>query len=148
MEQPPQREGLPAASVKSYMSHETIDSSLSSLDDELILATLQQVHIQYQLMNAPRHGGSMLGRQYIHRDREAGHWRLYNDYFSDSPSYGPAFFQRRFIVQDAASSFSCITQAVEQHDDYFVRKRDRTGRLGLSSLQKITVALHCAGHQY
>ena len=33
-----------------------------------------------------------------------------------------------------------IVQAVEQHDNYFEQKRDRVGRLGLSSLQKITVA--------
>jgi hypothetical protein len=29
---------------------------------------------------------------------------------------------------------------VEGHDDYFVQKRDRNGRLGLSCLQKITAA--------
>ena len=32
-------------------------------------------------------------------------------------------------------------QAVEQHDNYFEQKRDRVGRLGLSSLQKITAAI-------
>ncbi|XP_035546240.1 uncharacterized protein LOC118348504 [Juglans regia] len=30
---------------------------------------------------------------------------------------------------------------VEAHDDYFVQKRDASGRLGLSSLQKITAAI-------
>ena len=35
-----------------------------------------------------------------------------------------------------------IVQAVEQHDNYFEQKRDRVGRLGLSSLQKITVAFY------
>ena len=33
-----------------------------------------------------------------------------------------------------------IVQAVEQHDNYFEQKRDRVGRLGLASLQKITAA--------
>jgi len=32
-------------------------------------------------------------------------------------------------------------QAIEQHDNYFVQKRDRCGRLGLSCLQKVTAAL-------
>ena len=38
------------------------------------------------------------------------------------------------------SLFMRIVQAIEQHDDYFVQKRESNGRLGLSSLQKITAA--------
>ncbi|XP_042973212.1 uncharacterized protein LOC122305016 [Carya illinoinensis] len=37
--------------------------------------------------------------------------------------------------------FLRIHSAVETHDDYFVQKRDTNGRLGLSSLQKITAAI-------
>ena len=37
--------------------------------------------------------------------------------------------------------FLRIMQAIEQHDNYFVQKRDRCGRLGLSCLQKVTAAL-------
>jgi len=33
-----------------------------------------------------------------------------------------------------------IVQSVEQHNDYFVQKREGNGRLGLSCLQKITAA--------
>jgi hypothetical protein len=33
-----------------------------------------------------------------------------------------------------------IVHAVERHDDYFVQKRDRNGRLGFLCLQKITAA--------
>ena len=36
--------------------------------------------------------------------------------------------------------FLHILQAVEQHDEYFVQKRNAVGILGLSSLQKITAA--------
>ena len=36
--------------------------------------------------------------------------------------------------------FVRIWNAVEQHDQYFVQKRNATGILGLSSLQKITAA--------
>ncbi|XP_062188941.1 uncharacterized protein LOC133892271 [Phragmites australis] len=116
-------------------------------------------------MNAARPGGSVPGRQYINRNREAGHWRLYEDYFSDDPTYGPTFFHRRFVnglflfvrhfcssswvrlilitffrFRMARSLFLRILQAVEQHDNYFVQKRDRNGRLGLSPLQKITAS--------
>ncbi|XP_042966654.1 uncharacterized protein LOC122300214 [Carya illinoinensis] len=37
--------------------------------------------------------------------------------------------------------FLRINAAVVSHDDYFVQKRDASGRLGLSSLQKMTVAI-------
>ena len=42
-------------------------------------------------------GGSVPGRQYTHRDREAGHWRLYNDYFSEAPTYDASIFWRRCV---------------------------------------------------
>jgi len=77
-----------------------LDSSFSSDDgdDDLedTLTALHQAHTQYQALHAPRCGGSVPGRQYIHQDRESGHWRLYNDYFSENPTYGPPFFRRRF----------------------------------------------------
>ena len=38
------------------------------------------------------------------------------------------------------SLFMRIVQAIEQHNDYFGQKRESNGRLGLSSLQKITTA--------
>jgi hypothetical protein len=38
------------------------------------------------------------------------------------------------------SLFMRIVQVTEQHDDYFVQKRDSNRRLGLSCLQKITAA--------
>ncbi|XP_062195309.1 uncharacterized protein LOC133898645 [Phragmites australis] len=123
------------------MSHRfLVDSSSSEEDDddELILATLHQAHTQYALLNAARPGGSVPGRQYINRNREAGHWRLYEDYFSDAPTYSPTFFRRRFRM--SRSLFLRILQAIEQHDDYFVQKRDRIRRLGLSPLHKITAA--------
>jgi hypothetical protein len=41
-----------------------------------------------------------------------------------------------------------IVQAVEQHDNYFEQKRDRVGRLGLSSLQKINVVFLCLVMEY
>ena len=38
------------------------------------------------------------------------------------------------------SLFFGIVQIVQEHDDYFVQKRDRAGHLGLYSTEKITVA--------
>jgi hypothetical protein len=36
--------------------------------------------------------------------------------------------------------FIRVLNDVEQHDEYFVQKRNATGKLGLSSLQKVTAA--------
>ena len=61
-----------------------LDSSSSSDDDdepELTLGALHQAHRRYLSMHSSQWGGSVPGRQYIHRDRESGHWRLYHDYF-------------------------------------------------------------------
>ena len=33
-------------------------------------------------------------RVYIERNREAGHQRLWNDYFSETPTYPPNLFRR------------------------------------------------------
>ena len=35
-------------------------------------------------------------RQYIERDRLAGHKRFYLEYFADTPIYPPHLFRRRF----------------------------------------------------
>lgn len=86
----------------------------------------------------------MSGRRYVHRDREEGHQRLYNHYFSANPTYGPTFFRCRFRM--VRPLFLRILQAIEQHDDYFVQKRDRAGRLGLSTLQKVTAAYAMISH--
>jgi hypothetical protein len=44
------------------------------------------------------------------------------------------------MFQMSHSLYLRIVDAIEGHDDYFVQKRDRNGRLGLSCLQKITAA--------
>ena len=50
-----------------------LDSSSSSDDGddalEETLTALHQAHTQYQALHAPRCGGSVPGRQYIHWDR-------------------------------------------------------------------------------
>ncbi|XP_028091286.1 uncharacterized protein LOC114291631 [Camellia sinensis] len=67
------------------------------------------------------------------------HERLFLDYFAESPVYPPELFRRRFRMK--RSLFLRIQAAIEAHDPYFLQKRNCAGKLGLSSLQKITVAL-------
>ncbi|KAF5468688.1 hypothetical protein F2P56_012825 [Juglans regia] len=62
-----------------------------------------------------RHRGNRRRRKFIRRDHIQGHERLFRDYFAENP--------------------------VEAYEPYFVQRSDNAGRLGLSSMQKITAAL-------
>ncbi|XP_021718611.1 uncharacterized protein LOC110686329 [Chenopodium quinoa] len=73
------------------------------------------------------------------RDREMGHARLFNDYFSDNPMYDTNQFRRRFRMQRPL--FLRIMNKVVEGDVYFQQRRDTAGRLGLSPLQKCTAAI-------
>ena len=108
-------------------------------------------------------GGSVPGRQYTHRDREAGHWRLYNDYFSEAPTYDASIFRRRCVklsffprlLHAAIWSTTCflflflwlrfrmarplflrIAHAVAAQDNYFVKKETDAEGLGYHVCRK------------
>ncbi|XP_020243682.1 uncharacterized protein LOC109821936 [Asparagus officinalis] len=86
----------------------------------------------------PKRIGSVPGHLVINRGREEGNSRLYHDYFSDNPTYGANLFRRRFRMH--MSLFLRIVEAVRDHDNFFVQKMDGVGKLGLSTLQKVTSA--------
>ncbi|XP_020272418.1 uncharacterized protein LOC109847598 [Asparagus officinalis] len=86
----------------------------------------------------PKRIGSVPGHLVINRGREEGNSRLYHDYFSDNPTYGANLFRRRFRMH--RSLFLRIVEAVRDHDNFFVQKMDGVGKLGLSTLQKVTSA--------
>ena len=77
--------------------------------------------------------------RFIRHNHLVGHERHFLDYFARTPIYQPALFRRR--IQMKRSLFLCIQSKVEAHDSYFVQKRNSANKLGLSSLQKIIVAL-------
>src|SRR6266540_854593 len=76
-----------------------LDSSLSSVDNELILTTAYLLQHEQERLNAPRYGGSVPGHQVLSRDRQGGYARLYQDYFSYAPTYGPTFFRRKYVIR-------------------------------------------------
>lgn len=78
--------------------------------------------------NEKKHGGSVLGRRMIYRDRKGGHERMFQDYLAVNPTYGPELFRRRYRM--SRELFLRIMNAVEAHDDYFVQKRDAANVLG------------------
>ncbi|XP_074378102.1 uncharacterized protein LOC141719627 [Apium graveolens] len=88
-----------------------------------------------------RHGQSSRSkpRKSIFRDRETGHRRFVNDYFSPNPVYPEQFFRRRFRM--GRHVFLRIVDALSNFDPYFQQRVDALRRKGLSSLQKCTAAM-------
>ncbi|XP_040995207.1 uncharacterized protein LOC121241496 [Juglans microcarpa x Juglans regia] len=86
-----------------------------------------------------RHCGNRQRRKFIRRDHIQGHERIFRDYFAENPVYPSNLFRRRFRMSHAL--FLCILNEIEAYEPYFVHRRDNAGRLGLSSMQKITASL-------
>ena len=78
-------------------------------------------------------------RRHFKRDREAGHQRIFNDYFADNPVYPENIFRRRFRMSKAL--FCRIMEALENHSEFFRWRVDATGKKGLSPIQKCTAAI-------
>ncbi|XP_010424263.1 PREDICTED: putative nuclease HARBI1 [Camelina sativa] len=78
-------------------------------------------------------------RVYIERDREDGHDRLWNDYFSEDATYPPPLFRRRYRMNKAL--FMRITDRLSNEILFFQQRRDATGRFALSAIQKCTAAI-------
>ncbi|KAL6125686.1 hypothetical protein ACLB2K_073740 [Fragaria x ananassa] len=72
----------------------------------------------------------------VNRPREEAAYNLWRDYFAERPIHDDEIFRRRFRM--SKTLFHRIADAVKDHDTFFVQQRDGVGKLGLSSLQKIT----------
>ena len=78
-------------------------------------------------------------RVFIERHREEGHQKLWNDYFSETPTYPHNVFRRRFRMNKAL--FLRIVHRLSTEVEYFQPKVDATGRSSLTPLQKCTAAI-------
>ena len=76
--------------------NEVVDSSSSDDDDDELYIAAAHI-VATDIGNEPRHRGSVEGHRVLNRDRQSGHVRLYQDYFSDDPTYEPNYFRRRFV---------------------------------------------------
>ncbi|KAL5834043.1 hypothetical protein ACOSQ3_017717 [Xanthoceras sorbifolium] len=94
---------------------------------------LMAYYLNQQDSDQPSRGGSIPGHNVIHRGREEVAHNLWADYFAENPRYNELMFRRRFRM-----SRSLFLRIANEVDNYFVQRRDGLGRLGLSSLQKIT----------
>ncbi|XP_056850878.1 uncharacterized protein LOC130500155 [Raphanus sativus] len=78
-------------------------------------------------------------RIFIERYREQGHNKLWNDYFSENPTYKDNLFRRRFRMNKPL--FMRIVDRLSTEIPYFHQTPDAAGRSGLSTLQKCTAAI-------
>jgi hypothetical protein len=68
-----------------------------------------------------------------------GQENSFRDYFAASLVYPAKKFRRRFRMRHEL--FIYIHDTIVDHEPYFVQKRNAIGKLGHSSLQKMTAAL-------
>ena len=76
---------------------------------------------------------------YIERNREEGDIRLWNDYFSETPTYPPNLFRRHFRMNKTL--FMHIVARLSNEVEFIQQKRDALDRRSLSPLQKCTAAI-------
>ncbi|KAI3664965.1 hypothetical protein L6452_43580 [Arctium lappa] len=114
-----------------------INEFKDDVEDEIDQIQLQLVE---QRQNYYEEGqGSANRKKYFNRDREGGHIRLYNDYFSSDPVYGSEIFRRRFRMQ--RDLFLRIVNRLESHYPYFQQRVDAIKKKGLSPIQKCAAAI-------
>ena len=120
------------------------DSDIEELlqDDDVemmgLLVDVQEIEDRAKLLDQRR--GSVMGREYIYRNRALGHEQLMRDYFAkEHPTYPPRLFRRRYRMR--RSLFVKIVNDCEAASDYFKRRRSASGQLGFSAYQKISAAM-------
>jgi len=113
------------------------DSSEEEFDmeEEEDLAMILAMHINKK----PKHGGSVMGRQKIWRDRIDAHNRLMRHYFVENPTYPESYFRRCFRM--GTELFRRIAEELASHDRFFQQSWNAAGELGHSTFQKVTTAL-------
>ena len=105
----------------------------ATAEDEEHLQMLACLAGLYAADAQPKRGGSAPNRQKSKpRQRAGGYCMLYADYFASEKK-----FRRRFRMN--RKLFLKIVHGVREFDRYFVCKKDCTGMVGFSSLQKCTV---------
>jgi hypothetical protein len=95
----------------------------------------------YALSDAkPHRGGSAPGRRKSKpQQRLEGYCIFYTDYFADDPLHGEVVFRCHFWM--SRKLFLDIVYTVRRFNNYFIYKKDCTGMVDFSSLQKCTAAL-------
>ncbi|XP_013632690.1 PREDICTED: uncharacterized protein LOC106338206, partial [Brassica oleracea var. oleracea] len=80
----------------------------------------------------------------VENSRSSCDLRLWNDYFSETPTYPDNLFRRRFRMNKPL--FMHIVDRLSNEVEFFRQKQDCLGRLSLSPLQKCTAAIRCLAY--
>jgi hypothetical protein len=65
---------------------------------KLLIGASEIMYTHYESIHMPKYGGSVLGIElFVVKANYVIDWKLFEDYFSDDPTYGPEYFRRRFI---------------------------------------------------
>ncbi|XP_009150828.2 putative nuclease HARBI1 [Brassica rapa] len=115
----------------SSSSSDNVDERLDEIIDEIVDDTYNDI-VESQPNKQKR-------RAYVERNREVGHDRLWNDYFSEHSTFLAHLFRRRFRM--SKDLFLRIVVTLSENIRFFTQRRDATGRSGLSPLQKCTAAI-------
>ena len=115
-----------------------LNDSFSSNEEER--NTWFAAAIEFERQNSQGTGSEdRINRQYRYRDRVNDNTRLLNDYFVENPVYDETLFRRRFPL--SRSLFIRILHTLQQHNNYFVQRRNAANTIGLFGEQKMTAAL-------
>ena len=114
---------------------------MNTNEDRLSVEALQLFHDLLSTHSRDWRMGSLPGKSpNINRGREAAYEQLLQDYFSGANStYPEAKFRRRFRMGPAL--FQRIVQKLQDEDDYFKHRPDALGKMGATTLQKVTAAV-------
>ena len=115
----------------SSSSSDEVDARLDELCDEYVEEIYNDI---VETQTIPQRT-----RQYVERHREGGQDQLWNDYFSEDPTFSNAIFRRRFRMNK--NLFLRLVHRLEEYFPFFQQRRDATGRWSLTALQKCTVAI-------
>ena len=89
--------------------NEVLESSSSDDEDDLYVAA---AHIVAEANDKqPYRRGSIDGHRVLNRDRQSVYSRLFQDYFSDDPTYGANYFRRRFVLSPHSMKFLLYIRA-------------------------------------
>ncbi|XP_024012910.1 uncharacterized protein LOC112087132 [Eutrema salsugineum] len=114
-------------------------SSSNNYDDESIDEYLDHQEYVHRLRTTARGNQFKEKRDFIERNWEEGHIRLWNDYFSEEAIFPDYLFRRRFRMNK--SLFMKIIDRLNNEVRYFRQKKDAPGRPCLFGLQKCTSAI-------
>ena len=116
---------------------EEVAADVQDEEHLMVLAALAGLLVSNE---KPQRGGSAPGRlKAKNRHRLEGCYMLYSNYFAEAPLHDDKVFRHRYRM--SRKLFLMIVNSIREFDSYFKWKKDCTGTLGFTSIQKCTTAM-------